>query len=300
MKADGKLELDSERNKKFYVYLYRDPRPHKGRSPIYIGKGISANRRAESHIGKTHNPFFAVILAKIRAAGLKPEIEIVARFDLEQDALDLEKKLITQYGRRDLGLGTLVNLADGGCSGPTGRIVSEIEKERTRQMGAAVWADEKARNKLLIALTAAGKRSWAAERDFRLARLADGNKKRREDPLRHGRFVEQRAAAAKKQWSDPEHKKAHASKNRAANILAWSDPSHRASRSIAIKAGIEAAMLDPEKKQRRLAHVRSIAALGGIAGNAAWKDPVKKAARIAKARATRRANAQSKATRGAV
>jgi hypothetical protein len=59
-------------------------------------------------------------------------------------------------------------------------------------------------------------------------------------------------------------------------------------------------MLDPEKKLRRLAHAKAIASLGSAAGNAGWKDPVKKAARIAKVRATRQANAQSKAARGAV
>jgi hypothetical protein len=299
MKAESKLELLSERNKKFYVYLYRDPRPQSARAPIYVGKGRSANRRAHSHIRRTHNPFFANILAKIYAAGFEPEIEIVARFEDEQDAFDMEQKLIATYGRRDLGLGTLVNLSDGG-DGPNGRIVSEIEKERTRQMGAAVWADEAARKKLIDALTAAAKKSWLEEREFRLSRIAAGNKERREDPARHGQFVAQRRAAATEQWSDPAHRADHSEKNRAANILAWSDPDHRVARVVAMKAGIQLAMLDPEKKQRRLAACRANAALGGIAGNAAWKDPIKKAARIAKAIATRKANARSKATRGAV
>lgn len=292
------LCLDVGGDKRFYVYLYRDPRPAKERAPIYVGKG--SLRRARSHVGgRTHNPFFNVILAKIRAAGLEPEIEIIARFDLEQDALDLENKLIAKYGRRDLGLGTLVNLSDGGSAGPTGRIVSEVEKERTRKMGAAVWADEKSRGKLLVAVTAAAKKSWSSNREFRLGRIAEGNKKRSQDPTRHGRFVEQRRASAKKQWSDPEQKKVRSSKNRAANILAWSDPDHRKSRLLAVKAGIRAAMLDPEKRQRRLAAVKAAAILGGIAGNAGWKDPVKKASRVAKMRATRQANAQSKAARGA-
>lgn len=294
MKAENTLGSLSERNKKFYVYLYRDPRPQSGRAPIYVGKGRSANRRAHSHIKKTHNPFFANILAKIYAEGFEPEIEIVARFDDEQDAFDLEQKLIAAYGRRDLGLGTLVNLSDGG-DGPNGRIVSETERERTRQMGTAVWADEKARNKLLAALTAAAKKSWSTEREFRRDRIAAGNKKRREDPLRHGPFVEGHRLRARKQWSDPAHKEARALKNRTANILAWSDPDHRAARTVAIRAGIQTAMLDPEKKQKRLDHCRANAARGGIAGNAAWKDPIKRAARIAKMRATRQANAQSKA-----
>jgi hypothetical protein len=41
-------------------------------------------------------------------------VEIVRVFNSEKEAFDKEKELIKHYGRRDLGLGTLVNLTDGG------------------------------------------------------------------------------------------------------------------------------------------------------------------------------------------
>lgn len=42
----------------------------------------------------------------------------------ELDALNLEKQLITNYGRRDLGTGCLINMTDGG-EGSTGRLLSQ-------------------------------------------------------------------------------------------------------------------------------------------------------------------------------
>lgn len=63
---------------KFYVYVYRDPRPGKNRQPIYVGKGIGD--RAELHWRwRCANPFLAQVLGKIRGAGLAPTIEIVER-----------------------------------------------------------------------------------------------------------------------------------------------------------------------------------------------------------------------------
>ena len=34
---------------KYYVYVYRDPRPGKKSALIYVGKGTAANRRADVH-----------------------------------------------------------------------------------------------------------------------------------------------------------------------------------------------------------------------------------------------------------
>lgn len=111
---------------RFVVYLYRDPRPRKKNAPIYVGKGTSWYGRPDDHWSnknRSHNPLFGNVLSKIRSAGLKPIVEIIAAYDEEADAFYLEKALIKRFGRRDLGTGTLCNLTDGG-EGPAGRIVS--------------------------------------------------------------------------------------------------------------------------------------------------------------------------------
>jgi len=47
-------------------------------------------------------------------------VEIIKEGLTKQEAFDLEIKLIKKYGRRDKGLGTLVNLTDGGDAGGGG------------------------------------------------------------------------------------------------------------------------------------------------------------------------------------
>jgi hypothetical protein len=119
---------------KFYVYIYRDPRPRKKLAPIYIGKGIAARRRADFHWnGTSKNTLFARILGKCRDLGLEPIIEIVAWFDDESAAFDLEIALIKKFGRRNLGLGPLTNLTDGG-EGVSGQVFSA---EHRAKMSAA-------------------------------------------------------------------------------------------------------------------------------------------------------------------
>src|SRR6185503_7773153 len=106
----------------FYVYVYRDPRPGKNLEPIYIGKGRGYRYRQHWNRTEDHrNPLLCRVLNKIRAVSLKPKIKIVRRFVLEADAFAYEIKLIAKYGRRDLGLGPLCNLTDGG-DGPSGSL----------------------------------------------------------------------------------------------------------------------------------------------------------------------------------
>lgn len=112
--ADNMLPLFAGSGK-FYVYVYRDPRPRKKLAPIYVGKGTAANKRADDHWrNRTHNHFLESVLKKIRRCGLTPPIEIVAWTDDEQSALDLECSFISKFGRRSDGTGNLCNLTSGG------------------------------------------------------------------------------------------------------------------------------------------------------------------------------------------
>ncbi len=76
----------------FYVYLYLNEK----KTPYYCGKG--SGKRAFRK-GSPKNP---------------DNIIIVAIHLTETEAFTLEKKLIEQYGRKDLGTGILQNRTDGG------------------------------------------------------------------------------------------------------------------------------------------------------------------------------------------
>lgn len=106
----------------YYVYILRDPR--KEDEPFYVGKG--KDKRAESHLNsnKEDNPFKTNVINKIKADGLNPVIEYHSENLTESVALNQEIALIKQYGRRDLGLGPLTNLTDGG-EGTSGYIRTE-------------------------------------------------------------------------------------------------------------------------------------------------------------------------------
>lgn len=102
----------------FYVYVLLRP---SDMSPCYIGKG--KNRRFSDHarLGSRHyNKHLAHI---IKNAGGKVPHKIVFETNDEAAAFAREIELIAQYGRADLGKGTLCNMTDGG-DGATGKIVS--------------------------------------------------------------------------------------------------------------------------------------------------------------------------------
>lgn len=129
--------------KRFYVYIYLDPRK-RGHycyenmcflyEPIYIGKG--EGRRYLAHVGNLHrhvNLFFKNKLLKILGEFSPQDVQtyiLIFKGDLdEQEAFDLEKKLIAEVGRADLRKGPLTNLTDGG-DGTSAREFSEITKQK--------------------------------------------------------------------------------------------------------------------------------------------------------------------------
>ena len=96
---------DSE-DRRFYVYVKF--RPWDG-SPCYVGKGQGA--RAWEHEIRTINGHLRNIIKK--AGGSIPTV-IIRDGMTEEEAFSLEIVLIKAIGRRDKGLGPLVNFTDGG------------------------------------------------------------------------------------------------------------------------------------------------------------------------------------------
>ena len=98
--------------RKFYVYvLSRD-----GGEPFYVGVGSDdriADHFREAAAGKKQ----AHRLSIIRQASAESKVigcEIIGWTDDWQEALSIEVEKIARTGRRDLGLGPLTNLTDGG------------------------------------------------------------------------------------------------------------------------------------------------------------------------------------------
>jgi len=70
------------------------------------------------------------------------DVEIIHSNLLWEDACEIEKRLISEYGRKDLGLGPLVNMTDGG-DGKVGFVFSEESKKKIGESNKGRLAGDK-------------------------------------------------------------------------------------------------------------------------------------------------------------
>lgn len=125
------------------AYVYQHIRLDKN-EVFYVGIGSdSKNKRAYNYINRTK--FWKTIFDKTEI-----RVEIIKENISWDDACELEKQLIKKYGRKDLGLGTLVNLTDGG-DGANGckrsdehkKILSERMKGKKLSLGIKKTEEQK-------------------------------------------------------------------------------------------------------------------------------------------------------------
>jgi hypothetical protein len=131
--------LQTPTPKDYYVYMYLRSRISDGDlagTPYYVGKGT--RRRAWSNVARY-----------IPRPKEDRYIEIVSSGMTEDDAFELEKKLISIYGRIDIGTGILRNMTDGGegpskCSDEYRKQCADRQRER--------WKDEDFRARVIKSL----------------------------------------------------------------------------------------------------------------------------------------------------
>ncbi len=112
------------KQKQYYVYVIRDPRPGKDNVPVYVGKGGGDRHdRLQTHERQSHNRRLRHFFAKCKTLGLTPSKTKVYLIS-ETSAFQAEMQLIAQFGRCDLGTGTLYNLTNGG-EGTSGWVPTE-------------------------------------------------------------------------------------------------------------------------------------------------------------------------------
>lgn len=118
--------MNKEEINKYYNYIYLDPTkpgifPIKGINiilkfePFYVGKGTG--KRIEQHKYNSSGKFMKSKLTLLNILNIKPIKYKILKNISNFEACENEKYLIKTIGRRDLGLGTLVNLTNGGEEG---------------------------------------------------------------------------------------------------------------------------------------------------------------------------------------
>lgn len=119
-------------------YVYTDYKPCG--EPFYVGKG-----NIERVKQKERNRFHQSICDKY--PGWYREIVLE---ETEPSCFAEEKRLIALYGRRDLGVGTLVNLTDGG-EGVSGHIHSEETRAKIADVQKGRVRSAETKDKLSVA-----------------------------------------------------------------------------------------------------------------------------------------------------
>ena len=248
-------------------------------SPFYVG--IGTRRRPYRHFAlarskKKHpNQALQGVLEAHFALDIDPIVRIIDTFQTYAESFVAEIAMIKHYGRMAYEPGgTLCNLAPGGQS-------TDPEAQRLS------WLDEGIRAKRVAGMKGVRKTDTPSGR---AARKANANLPKSAEAIALMRaaavrswanpeFAQQRSVERAAMWQDPE-KRANMLEGRGEiQTELWKDPAIREKRTTAISGAVADKWAnDPDYAERARAGLR-----------AAWQDPAKKAARVAKMRAAREA-----------
>jgi len=129
----------------FYVYMYLD----QDNVPFYVGKGRDSRYRIPKHIKKScPNRFLTNKILKVGINNI--QIKFLYTNLSEEQAFYLEEYYIAGIGRRDLGLGPLCNLSNGG-EGPSGRIPSKETRQKMSVAHTGLTATDETKQKMSVA-----------------------------------------------------------------------------------------------------------------------------------------------------
>ena len=137
--ASGRTYRGSELFLHYYVYTYSDPKNGQIR---YVGKGNYF--RAWSHLNESSNRELHALIKKRQTEGFNVQPLILQLFATsgEKDAYELECKLISYHGRKDLGLGPLFNYTDGGSKDPGKITANALEFRGVHYANLSICARE--------------------------------------------------------------------------------------------------------------------------------------------------------------
>jgi hypothetical protein len=102
---------------KYYVYLHKNPTTNE---IFYVGKGCGQRAYVKSRRGKHYSSY-------VKKYG-NPVVEIVKDNLTSNAAIEMERDLIAKIGRKELGVGALVNSTNGGEYGVDGMIHTNESK----------------------------------------------------------------------------------------------------------------------------------------------------------------------------
>lgn len=217
--------------KTFYVYGHYIPNSD---IPFYIGKGTGRRYKKTDN----RNKWWKHIVDKYGY-----ESKIIKDGLAEHAACELEKQLIAEYGRRDLGTGVLVNLTDGGESSK-GAILTEEQRQSRGENSKKMWASFSAEKKQQIRLKQKAWRDSLSEEERKklsekIGEASKGRVHSEESRKRNGVKQKQRwetateevkqfyentgKEASKKYWETitPEQLEAHRKRSRETAMKRW-------------------------------------------------------------------------------